>query len=70
MDKTELISQPELLEWTGFKRKSKLVEWLLSNKIPFFYVYRGDVATTISAINNPLVGQKANNEGEDEEISF
>ncbi len=59
MDKTELLSQPELMEWSGFKQRTGLIQWLLDNRIPFFYGKGGTIVTTVSAINSPLIGQES-----------
>ncbi len=58
MEKTELITQPELMEWSGFKQRTGLIQWLTDNRIPFFFGKGGVIVTTISAINSPLVGQE------------
>lgn len=59
MDNKELLSQPELMEWSGFKQKTGLIEWLVNSRIAFYFGKGGTVITTVSAINNPLIGQEA-----------
>ena len=53
-----LISQPDLMEWSGIKQKTALVKWMIKNRIPFYYGRNGEVVTTYTAINQPLIGNE------------
>ena len=57
-----LITQQDLMDWSGIKRKKELINWLLQNGIQFYYVRNGEVATTQAACDQPLVGKEASHQ--------
>lgn len=55
MAKDNLISQQDLVDWSGIKRKKELIDWLIQNGIQFYYVKNGEVVTTQAACDQPLL---------------
>ncbi|OED40268.1 hypothetical protein ACH42_17305 [Endozoicomonas sp. (ex Bugula neritina AB1)] len=68
MSKDALITQHDLMQWSGIKRKKELIGWLLQNGIQFYYVRNGEVATTQAACDHPLVGDSHSANGKIEFI--
>ena len=63
MPEDALISQADLMEWSGIKRKKDLIQWLMQNGIHFYYVRNGEVVTTQAALDQPLVGDDSPSTG-------
>jgi hypothetical protein len=50
-----LIPETELMEWTGYKRRDALTNWLRHHRIPYLLGRDGRVCCTIEAVNMPLL---------------
>ncbi|MDD5271396.1 MAG: DUF4224 domain-containing protein [Methylovulum sp.] len=50
-----LISEEQLVEWSGYKRRASLLNWLNHHKIPYLLGQGGRVCVTADAINLPLL---------------
>lgn len=50
-----LITEAELKDWLGIKRRTDLEKHLRQNKIPYLYGAGGRIATTTQAINQTLI---------------
>jgi len=50
-----LIPEPDLMEWTGYKRRDALVNWLRQQSIPYLLGRDGRVCVTTDAVNVPLL---------------
>lgn len=51
-----LLKQPDLLEWTGYKRPADLENWLKENRIPYRKGKGGELVTTQAAVDAALLG--------------
>ena len=49
-----LITEPELMEWTGHRRRDPLVNWLRQQGIPYLLGKNGRICCTADAVNLPL----------------
>ncbi len=58
MDRTSLIDEKSLKEWSGYKRRTDLIHFLMSNRIMFFQARDGSVITTQTAVDHPLVSEQ------------
>ena len=54
MNRTSLVHEKDLKDWSGFTRKKDLVQFLINNGIAFFYGKDGSVVTTQAAIDSRL----------------
>ena len=61
-----LINEPDLMEWSGHKRRPALVEWLRKNGIPYLIGREGRICCTTDAVSLPLMRIQHNNDGPDE----
>ncbi|MGZ0079214.1 DUF4224 domain-containing protein [Methylomonas sp. ZR1] len=52
---TSLIQEEELMEWSGFKRRTALVNWLRQCGIPYLLGNHGRVCVTAESVNLPLL---------------
>ncbi|WP_062266970.1 hypothetical protein [Endozoicomonas arenosclerae] len=57
----QLIGEDQLKAWTGHKQQKNLLDFLISNNIPFARGKGGEVITTINQIDSAL-GSKKNEE--------
>jgi len=53
-----LIFEPELMEWTGYKRRDSLMNWLRQHSIPYLLGRDGRVCVTAQAVNIPLLNNQ------------
>lgn len=65
-----LIPESDLMEWTGFKRRSDLVNWLRQNGIPYLLAQRGRVCCTTDSVNLPLLRNQGHNAANTDDIEF
>ena len=56
-----LLSQDDLREYTGIVHKSLLVDWLKKNRIAYYLNAKGEIVTTLAALNKPLIGSETDN---------
>jgi hypothetical protein len=66
MATTGLIHEAALLEWTGFRQRSRLERWLVEKNIPYDKGRGGAILTTLAAINQAFLDQPSN----DDEFEF
>lgn len=59
-----LINQGQLKKWSGCGQLNSLEQWLKDNGIKYFKNKKGEIVTTITGIDQALLGQKH------EEIDF
>jgi phage antirepressor YoqD-like protein len=52
---TALINETDLFEWTGYRHRDALVNWLRQNKIPYILGNKGRICVTADAVNLPLL---------------
>ena len=67
---SDLINEPQLMEWSGHKRRDQLVNWLREHGIPYLLGAKGRVCCTADAINLPLLRNQRNNAESSEDIDF
>lgn len=65
-----LIPESELMEWTGHKRRTALINWLREQGIPYMLGAAGRVCCTTDAINLPLLRNQINNSSSTDDIEF
>ena len=65
-----LIHEPDLMEWSGYKRRDALVQWLRTNGIPYMLGNKGRVCVTADAVNLPLLHIQQNNKTMNDDIEF
>lgn len=65
-----LIPESDLMEWTGFKRRTDLINWLRQNGIPYLLAQRGRVCCTTDSVNLPLLRNQAHNAVNTDDIEF
>lgn len=65
-----LISESTLMEWSGHKRRSALINWLRQQGIPYMLGAAGRVCCTAEAINLPLLRNQRNNAVNTDDIEF
>lgn len=65
-----LIPEQELMEWTGFKRRDALVNWLRQQGIPYLLGREGRVCCTSDAVNLPFIRIQQHNANTSEDIEF
>jgi hypothetical protein len=65
-----LIPETDLMEWSGYKRRDALVNWLRQHGIPYLLGRDGRVCCTIEAVNLPLLRNQRNNAGSSGDIEF
>jgi hypothetical protein len=58
------------MEWTGFKRRDALVNWLRCQGIPYLLGREGRVCCTSDAVNLPLLRGQRDNAGISDDIEF
>jgi len=51
----QLIQETELMEWSGYKHRDALVNWLRHHGIPYILGNKGRVCVTSDAVNLPLL---------------
>jgi hypothetical protein len=52
-----LLTEPQLMDWLGYKRRTDLETRLRELRIPYVYGRGGLIATTLAAVNSALVGR-------------
>lgn len=57
-----LISEEDLKNWLGYASRQKVEQWLSDRGIPF-EMSRGQIVTTIQAINAGLIGAQQQESG-------
>lgn len=67
---TSLIQEEELMEWSGFKRRSALVSWLRQCGIPYLLGNGGRVCVTAESVNLPLLRIRQELSDSSEDIEF
>jgi len=65
-----LINEPELMEWTGHKQRTALVNWLRQHGIPYLLGRGGRVCCTSDAVNLPLLHNQNDNAKSNDDIEF
>lgn len=50
-----LVTQDDLMAWSGYSTRAALERFLKENNIPYYYGKGGKICTTAEAINRPLV---------------
>lgn len=55
MKNAALVNEEDLRAWLGYEQQQKIIDWLKQRHIPFHFS-RGRVVTTITAIDNFIVG--------------
>jgi hypothetical protein len=66
----QLIPEADLMEWTGYKRRDALVNWLRQNRIPYLLGREGRVCCTTDAVNLPLLRNQYDNAVSADDIEF
>ncbi|MGZ8213513.1 MAG: DUF4224 domain-containing protein [Methylosarcina sp.] len=66
----QLITETDLKEWTGFKQRAALVNWLRSHGVPYLLGAEGRVCCTSQAINFPILRQAASEATSTSDIEF
>ncbi|WP_084128061.1 DUF4224 domain-containing protein [Cellvibrio mixtus] len=56
-----LLTEEQLMEWTGYKRRSKVEEFLRREKIPFTRGKGNKILVTQAAVDRVLAGTPAAN---------
>ena len=54
-----LLSEPDLMNWLGCKRRAALEKYLREHGVRVIYGPGGRICTTLEAVNEALVGRKA-----------
>lgn len=67
---TGLILEEELKEWTGYRHRDALVNWLRAHKVPYWLGNGGRICVTAEAVNLPLLGIQQDTSNNREEIEF
>lgn len=65
-----LIPESDLMEWTGYKRRDALVNWLRQHGIPYMLGRDGRVCCTTEAVNLPLRRLEGDNARSSDDIEF
>jgi hypothetical protein len=65
-----LLSEEDLQDWTGFKQRGALLEWLRRHGIPYLLGRGGRICVTADAVNLPLVKQREHNAATADDIQF
>lgn len=55
-----LLTQSELLEWTGYSRQADLEKFLRVNRVNYTYGKEGKVCTTQSAVDSAMIPANEN----------
>jgi len=55
-----LMTEEDLLKWTGYAQRSKLESWLLQNKIKFTFGKGNKIITTSDALDKAISGSTIN----------
>lgn len=63
-----LIPEPDLMEWTGYKRRDALVNFLRQSGIPYLLGNKGKILVTYDAVNLPLLRIKQDIETVNDDI--
>lgn len=53
---TELIQEEDLYTWANTRRRTSLQKWLNENRIPYMFDSKQRVITTVTAVNQTLMG--------------
>ena len=67
---TTLLDEHTLMDWSGFKRRDALVNWLRKQGIPYLLGNKGRVCCTIDAVNLPLLRARIDNATSTDDIEF
>lgn len=57
---SNLVTQQQLSEWTGYARAADIERWLRENKIPFTFGKGNKLCTTQTAIDRAILGESHN----------
>lgn len=49
-----LVSQEDIMEWSGFNQPGRLESWLIKKNIQYFRGCNGKICTTTEAVNEAL----------------
>ncbi|MGR9088663.1 MAG: DUF4224 domain-containing protein [Gammaproteobacteria bacterium] len=65
-----LIPESDLMEWTGYKCRDALVNWLRQQGIPYLLGREGRVCCTSDAVNLPFLRNQRDNASSSDDIEF
>jgi hypothetical protein len=66
----QLITEEQLKDWSGHRRREALADWLRSQGIPFMTGKCGRICCTTDAVNLPLLHIQSHNRDNPVEIEF
>lgn len=52
-----LVSEADLLTWTGYAQRAALERWLTTHGVRYWRTTRGQICTTQTAVDAALIGQ-------------
>lgn len=65
-----LITEPQLMEWSGHKRRDALVNWLRTHGIPYLLGHKGIVCVTSEAVNLFMISNQQKSFNSTDDIEF
>ena len=68
MTNSTLLSEDDLKNWSGYRHKDALVNWLRQHKVPYWIGNQGRICCTLDGVNNALM--RVESSAQSTEIEF